>query len=50
MKGMIWHPEKKDRRVNQYLEQTNHAPYQLIVALLLGGVCLLTLITLFAVV
>jgi hypothetical protein len=27
MKPMIWHPEEKDARVNQYLSQRNHAPY-----------------------
>lgn len=30
MKPMIWHPEEKDQRINQYLAQINHAPYPLI--------------------
>ncbi|WP_172657298.1 hypothetical protein [Myxosarcina sp. GI1] len=50
MKSMVWHPEEKDQKVNQYLEQTNHAPYQSIVLLLLAGVCLFTFIALFALV
>lgn len=32
MKPMIWHPEEKDAKVNQYLDQINHAPYESIVA------------------
>lgn len=44
MKPMIWHPEEKDAKVNQYLDQMNHAPYELIAALLLGAFCVLTFI------
>ncbi|GAB4227519.1 MAG: hypothetical protein Kow0049_07760 [Stanieria sp.] len=47
---MIWHPEEKDQQVNQYLDRTNHAPYPTIIALLLGGVCLFTLVVLFGIV
>jgi hypothetical protein len=36
MKPMIWHPEEKDAKVNQYLDQTNHAPYVPIVAAMTG--------------
>jgi hypothetical protein len=50
MKSMTWHPEEKDQKVNQYLEKTNHAPYETIVLLLLGGVCLFTFIVLFGIV
>jgi hypothetical protein len=42
MKSMIWHPEERDSKVNQYLKQTNHAPYELIFASLLGLICLFT--------
>lgn len=42
MKPMIWHPEDSDQKVNQYLSQINHAPYELIVALVLGVFCLFT--------
>jgi hypothetical protein len=40
MKPMIWHPEAHDQKVNQYLEQVNHAPYELILAITLGLFCL----------
>ncbi len=43
MKPMIWHPEEKDQKVNQYLEQINHAPYAAIMGLLIGLLCLFTL-------
>jgi F0F1-type ATP synthase assembly protein I len=46
MKPMIWHPEEKDAKVNQYLDQMNHAPYGLIILLLLGGFCLFTFVLL----
>lgn len=44
MKPMIWHPEEKDERVNQYLAQVNHAPYVTIYAMLIGLFCLLTFV------
>jgi hypothetical protein len=40
MKPMIWHPEESDTKVNQYLEGINHAPYLMIMAIVLGGICL----------
>jgi hypothetical protein len=43
MKPMIWHPEEHDQKVNQYLEQVNHAPYALILGLGLATICLLSL-------
>jgi hypothetical protein len=46
MKPMIWHPEDKDTAVNEYLDRSNHAPYVAIVAMLLGGFCLVTLLIL----
>jgi hypothetical protein len=42
MKPMIWHPEAKDRQVNEYLRQVNHAPYEIIALVLLGIICLFT--------
>jgi hypothetical protein len=27
MKKTIWHPEEKDKQVNNYLARANHAPY-----------------------
>ena len=27
MKPMIWHPEPKDKKVNEYIDKTNRAPY-----------------------
>lgn len=44
MKPMVWKPEEHDHKINAYLDQINHAPYELIVALMLGGLCLFTLI------
>jgi hypothetical protein len=46
MKPMIWHPEDKDVKVNQYLDHMNHAPYQTLIMLLLGTFCLLTFVIL----
>lgn len=43
MKPMIWHPEEKDARVNEYLSKVNHAPYGAIVAMSLGLFCLFTI-------
>ncbi|WP_421659102.1 hypothetical protein [Leptothermofonsia sp. ETS-13] len=47
MKPMIWHPEEKDQKVNQYLDQINRAPYELIVGMLLVVLCLFTFSFLF---
>lgn len=43
MKDMIWHPEERDRKVNQYLDSTNHAPYAVIIAALAISFCIFTL-------
>lgn len=43
MHPMIWHPEEKDTKVNQYLDQSNRAPYELLIAAVLGLFCLFTL-------
>ncbi|MGL5078558.1 MAG: hypothetical protein ACRDBG_22395 [Waterburya sp.] len=50
MKGMIWHPEEKDSRVNAYLAQANHAPYPTIAGILLLAFCVFTIMILFAMV
>ena len=42
MKPMVWYPEERDEKVNKYLDQINHAPYQSIVAILMVTFCLLT--------
>jgi hypothetical protein len=42
MKPMIWHPEPKDRKVNEYLRQVNHAPYPTIALIVLGIFLLFT--------
>ncbi|MGL5804572.1 MAG: hypothetical protein ACRC2R_18210 [Xenococcaceae cyanobacterium] len=49
MKSMIWHPEEKDSKVNQYLQQSNHAPYELIFAWILGLVSVFTFMVLLGV-
>jgi F0F1-type ATP synthase assembly protein I len=36
MKPMIWHPESKDEKINQYLDRVNHAPYGMIIFMILG--------------
>jgi hypothetical protein len=46
MKPMIWHPEDQDRKVNEYLDRANHAPYQLIIALSIALICAITLMVL----
>ena len=42
MKNMIWHPEERDQKVNQYLDNMNHAPYAVIVAAVFIGFCAFT--------
>lgn len=44
MKPMIWRPEDNDHRVNQYLDEMNHAPYPTIVALVFGLLCVFTIV------
>ncbi len=46
MKPMIWHPESKDAKVNQYLETVNHAPYEVIFAIVIGSICLFSALVL----
>ena len=46
MKPMIWHPESKDRKVNQYLDRTNREPWLAILAGVLLMVCAFTLLVL----
>lgn len=46
MKPMIWHPESKDQKINQYLEQTNREPWLAILAGILVVVCAFTLLIL----
>ncbi len=46
MKPMIWHPENKDEKVNQYLDRMNHAPYGTIIILALGLFFLFTFVVL----
>lgn len=48
MKPMIWHPEEKDAKVNEYLDRMNHAPYGGIFLLGLGLFCLFTMVILLA--
>lgn len=47
---MIWHPEEKDARVNEYLEQANHAPYSAIAGYRALVCCVFTFTVLFAIV
>ena len=42
MKQMVWQPEERDERVNQYLDKINHAPYQSIVTISIVAFCLFT--------
>lgn len=46
MKPMIWHPEEKDKKVNQYLESFNHEPWIVIATISLLLVCLFTFLVL----
>jgi hypothetical protein len=48
MASMTWTPnENQDRKVKQYLDQVNHAPYASIVLLSAVLFCLLTAVILF---
>ena len=50
MKSMTWAPdEENDKKVNQYLEEINHAPYEVIAGSILALFCLLTALTLIGV-
>lgn len=46
MKSMIWHPEPKDEKVNQYLDRTNREPWLAIVAGIMIIVCSFTFLVL----
>jgi uncharacterized membrane-anchored protein len=46
MKPMIWHPEPKDKKVNQYLNRINREPWLFILAASLVLVCVFTLLVL----
>jgi F0F1-type ATP synthase assembly protein I len=46
MKPATWYPNEKDAKVNQYLDNMNHAPYGLIVLSMIGLFCLLTFVIL----
>jgi hypothetical protein len=46
MRPMIWHPEPKDAKVNNYLDQTNHEPWLALVAGALILTCSFTLLVL----
>ena len=46
MKPMIWHPEPKDKKVNQYLNRINREPWLFILAAILALVCVFTLLVL----
>jgi hypothetical protein len=48
MKPMIWHPEEKDAKVNQYLDSINRAPYGIIFMLSFGLFCFFVLVFLIA--
>ncbi|MBE9042644.1 hypothetical protein IQ235_17935 [Oscillatoriales cyanobacterium LEGE 11467] len=39
MKPMIWHPEEKDAKINEYFQTANHAPYITIWAMALILFC-----------
>lgn len=43
MKSMVWVPSpEQDRKANQYLDQVNHAPYEVIMAAIAISVVALT--------
>ncbi len=46
MKRMIWHPEPKDKKVNQYLDRINREPWLFILAAIFVLVCVFTLLVL----
>jgi hypothetical protein len=49
MKPMIWHPEEKDRKINQYLATINRAPYSFIFAMAIAFIVLFSIMTLIGV-
>jgi len=42
MKPMVWHPEPQDKKVNQYLDNTNREPWVAIIGI---GILLVSLFT-----
>ena len=46
MKRMIWHPESKDKKVNQYLDKINREPWLAILAVVLVLVSVFTVLVL----
>ena len=48
MKPMIWHPEPKDKKVNQYLDHLNREPWLLVLAAILVVIFILTILVLLA--
>ena len=46
MKPMIWHPEPRDKQVNEYLDLTNHEPWFAILGVVLLFVCSFTFLVL----
>ncbi len=42
MRPMIWHPEEKDKKVNEYIDSINRAPYFGIMLVVLGIFSLFT--------
>lgn len=46
MKPMIWHPEEKDQKVNEYFSQVNRAPYGTITLVVLGVFVIFTFMVL----
>jgi hypothetical protein len=50
MKSMTWTPdEEHDKQINAYLDQINHAPYELIALILFSIFCIFTLVVLIGV-
>jgi hypothetical protein len=43
MKPMIWHPEPKDKKVNEYLDKINREPW---IAIWVGIILFISLFTL----
>ena len=46
---MIWHPEERDKEVNEYLESINHEPWLGILAWLVLLVSSLTVLIVFGI-
>ncbi len=46
MKPMIWHPEPKEQKINQYLDRINREPWVAILAGILVLICSFTILVL----